>query len=326
MDESTHNDGVHLPLAELINTRHVSAGYASTQRVGLGPWMGPFRGLKRGHGLDFDDLRPYTDGDDVRHIDWKVTARYNTPYTRLYREEKDNVITFAVDFRSSMFTGSSELRAVQAGRVTSALLWQAIQSGSRCAVVVLNDQGTQAIPSVGGERGALAACVFLAEQFKLAKRRIDQSQGSTESEHPNMLGQTMAQPNQNELVNWLLRQGRLVGNIVLVSGFDQIESEWMNSLSILTTGATQYRQLCVVHIVDPMEVHGIPAGSYTYKCLGKIHSLRLNRAQSKTLKNQLDQKREAIEQSFKQLGIFRADTSRGFDECVSCALGVGWLA
>ena len=72
--------------------------------------QGDYRTLFRGFGLDFADLREYQYGDDVRHIDWNVTARLQTPYVREYHEDREVTAWFLLDLSPSIDFGSGEVR------------------------------------------------------------------------------------------------------------------------------------------------------------------------------------------------------------------------
>jgi len=117
--------------------RHAAPTALAASKPIHGVTHGPFVSKHRGQGIDFDDLRLYSPGDDIRHIDWKVTARYQQAHTRQYREERDSSITFAVDLRRAMYTGTDALRAVSAAHCCAALAWHAVARDQRCAVFVL---------------------------------------------------------------------------------------------------------------------------------------------------------------------------------------------
>ena len=144
-----------LPLQALIDTRYDIQKSHSGNHTGGREFPGQKLAQRRGQGVEFLDLRQYVDGDDVRHIDWNVTARTNEPYTRLYRQEKEQSTVVIVDLRSVMFTGSECLRAVAAGRLAAATLWQAAHEGDRCASLVINSNGIQASRPLPGNNGVL---------------------------------------------------------------------------------------------------------------------------------------------------------------------------
>ena len=95
----------------------------------------------RGRGLNFEELRRYLTGDDVRNIDWKVTARTRTPHVRVYSEEKDRKVLLVVDQRISMFFGTREkFKSVTAAEAAAIAAWRAIAVGDRVGALVFNDE------------------------------------------------------------------------------------------------------------------------------------------------------------------------------------------
>src|SRR5262245_4260629 len=84
----------------------------------------------RGRGLDFEELRQYLPGDDVRSIDWKVTARSRKPFVRVYTEEKDRPAVLVVDQRINMFFGSARsLKSVTAAEAAALCAWKVLSQG-----------------------------------------------------------------------------------------------------------------------------------------------------------------------------------------------------
>ncbi len=95
----------------------------------------------RGRGLNFEELRRYLSGDDVRTIDWKVTARTRTPHVRVYSEEKDRKVLLLVDQRINMFFGTREkFKSVTAAEAAAIAAWRAIAAGDRVGALVFNDE------------------------------------------------------------------------------------------------------------------------------------------------------------------------------------------
>lgn len=94
----------------------------------------------RGRGLDFEELRQYLPGDDVRTIDWKVTARSRKPFVRVYTEEKDRPVTVVVDQRINMFFGSARaMKSVTAAEAAALCAWRAIADGDRVGSLLFDD-------------------------------------------------------------------------------------------------------------------------------------------------------------------------------------------
>jgi uncharacterized protein (DUF58 family) len=117
---------------------------------------GDYRTLFRGHGLDFADLREYVYGDDVRHIDWNVTARQQTPYVREYYEEREVAAWFLLDLSASVDFGSQQLKkqAVSAEFV-SVLARILTRHGNRVGALFYGDSVDTVIPARSGRRQVL---------------------------------------------------------------------------------------------------------------------------------------------------------------------------
>ena len=100
----------------------------------------------RGRGLDFEELRSYVSGDDVRRIDWRVTARMQKPYVRVYSEERDRPTMLVVDQRINMFFGSRRsMKSVVAAEVAALAAWRVVQQGDRVGAMVFNDSSTEEV-------------------------------------------------------------------------------------------------------------------------------------------------------------------------------------
>ena len=94
----------------------------------------------RGRGLAFEELRQYAQGDDVRTIDWKATARLRKPHVRVYAEERERPVLLVVDQRSPMFFGSRRaMKSVTAAEVAALGAWRTLQSGDRPGAVIFNE-------------------------------------------------------------------------------------------------------------------------------------------------------------------------------------------
>ncbi len=235
---------VTLPLDALLAQRQ-STSPISDATSGNGPWPGPHRGRKHGQGLDFEELRQYVPGDDTRHIDWKVTARRNATYTRLYREEKERLLTVALDFRSPMFTGSETLSAVTAGLLAAKIAWQAADLSNRCNLVIQTDHKLHTIAPATGTNSALSACKLIADTFNYAIK----------NRNPSNL--TDMEP----LLKQLLGRGRFTGSVVVISAGDELGGGFDQLMPVLSSSAA----VAWVLIEDPMEWQTMPNGRYGYR-------------------------------------------------------------
>lgn len=110
-----------------------------------------------GRGLQFAESRPYQRGDDVRSIDWKVTARHGRPHTKVFETERERPLWLVIDQGASMLFGSrGAFKSVQAARAAAWLAWSACAGGDRVGGVVLSEPSSRSLPPLAGERGVLA--------------------------------------------------------------------------------------------------------------------------------------------------------------------------
>ena len=110
----------------------------------------------RGRGMEYDESRPYQPGDDPRSIDWRVTARSATAYTKLFREERERPVLVCVDLRASMhFATRGCFKSVNASRAAALLSWAAHHRGDRLGGLIFGDTTHRELKPRLGRRAAL---------------------------------------------------------------------------------------------------------------------------------------------------------------------------
>jgi uncharacterized protein (DUF58 family) len=130
-------------LNELLELCHQasSLGLVSSRRTHT-PLSGLYGSVFRGQGMDFEEVREYRHGDEIRNIDWRVTARMNKPYLKIYREERERSVVLCVDTGIAMQFGTrGTFKSVQAARVAALLGWSAHGHGDRVGGLLFG-QGT----------------------------------------------------------------------------------------------------------------------------------------------------------------------------------------
>ena len=101
----------------------------------------------RGRGLNFEEMRDYRPGDDVRSIDWKATARTGKPHVRVFTEERDRPALLVVDQRMSMFFGSRlNMKSTTAAEAAAIAAFRILDAGDRVGGIVFDDEQQQEIP------------------------------------------------------------------------------------------------------------------------------------------------------------------------------------
>ncbi|MCY1413235.1 hypothetical protein D9M71_286620 [compost metagenome] len=139
--------GVCTNLAELIEMRHrVREVQLFSTPARRSPLIGLHHSRLRGRGVDFDQVRIYQAGDDVRTIDWRVTARTQEPHTKLFHEERERPVFILVEQSSRLFFGSGLcLKSVLAARAAAFLGWSALAHNDRIGGLVFTDSDCQEI-------------------------------------------------------------------------------------------------------------------------------------------------------------------------------------
>jgi uncharacterized protein (DUF58 family) len=114
---------------------------------------GAYHGARPGVGLTFAELRAYEPGDDVRHLDWNVTARLGRPFVRRFVEERSFVLWLVVDASASMrFGRESQTKADRAAQAAALLATAAIHNGDRVGLLIVSDRIELDLPPAGGVR------------------------------------------------------------------------------------------------------------------------------------------------------------------------------
>jgi len=137
--------GAYIELRDLIRLRYQARGFSYLpQQPVHSALSGRKRSRLRGRGLDFDELRHYRPGDDIRNMDWRVTQRTGSPFVRIYTEERDRPVWLVVDQRLNMFFGSQyQMKSVAAAQLAALTAWRVIGVGDRIGAVLFNDHRLQ---------------------------------------------------------------------------------------------------------------------------------------------------------------------------------------
>ena len=129
----------------------IKAIQIKTQRSVTDALAGEYESAFKGRGMEFEEVREYQPGDDVRHIDWKVTARMGAPYVKRHREERELTVMLLVDVSSSGAFGSgAKLKNEVAAEVAAILAYTAIRSNDRVGLIVFSDRIELYIPPKKG--------------------------------------------------------------------------------------------------------------------------------------------------------------------------------
>ncbi len=193
----------------------------------------------RGRGLNFEEIRAYLPGDDVRAIDWKVTARTREPHVRVMTEERDRPAMIVVDQRLSMFFGSRHnMKSVTAAELAALVAWRVLAAGDRVGGIVFDDE---ALSEIRPQRSRRAVHRFL-EQVSEANLALR--------------ADSLVEPAPEMLASALESAARIVGHdtlLVLISDFDGADETVRKSVARLA----QHNDVVLALVHDPM-AHEMP--------------------------------------------------------------------
>lgn len=151
-------------LAELIGLRRL-AGRGQPARRGATEHSAPATSPQRGRGMEYAESRPYSPGDDVRHMDWRVTARTGRAHSKIFQAERERISLVLADTAPALYFGTrARFKSVQAARAGALATWAALRAGDRPGALRATHSEPPCRP-MGGQRGALHVLEALARWY-----------------------------------------------------------------------------------------------------------------------------------------------------------------
>ncbi len=142
-----------------------------TRRLSENLFGGEYQSTFKGRGMTFSEVRKYEFGDDVRSIDWNVTARYNEPFIKIFEEERELTMMLVVDISASEFFGTSiKFKRELITEISATLSFSALQNNDKVGVILFSDQIELFIPPKKGKSHILRIIRELIE-FKPNSKR-----------------------------------------------------------------------------------------------------------------------------------------------------------
>lgn len=231
--------GAYTDLRDLIRLRYAAREIEElVDNKTSNPLAGLLTSRFRGRGIDFAEVRVYQPGDDVRTIDWRVTARTEVPHTKLFQEEKERPVLILTDQSASMYFGSEvTFKSVLAARTAALLAWAVLERGDRVGGIVFSEQGHREIRPRRSKHSVLRLLNELHD-FNHALNRESAAIEAGYSE--NYFTEALAN------VRRVAKHGSV---IYIISDFANYTDESRIHLQPLA----QYNDVVGVHISDPLE-------------------------------------------------------------------------
>lgn len=250
--------GVVASLAELVATRpRTPGGFGAARRV-RAHMLGGHRSSYRGQGMEFDEVRAYHPGDDIRTIDWRVTARTGRTHTKLFQEERERPVLMLADARASMRFGTRGcFKSVLAARAAALLAWTGIAGGDRVGGLVLAPSGIAAFPPDRSRRRILG----------FVKRVAEATAEPAGGPEPGLADALLR-------LRSMTRSGTLV---FLLSDFADFDADAAREVEHLSMQS----EVKALFVCDPLEAAMPPAGLFPVSDGVTVARLEVERSQSR---------------------------------------------
>ncbi|MGD8111666.1 DUF58 domain-containing protein [Vibrio sp. NTOU-M3] len=231
-----HANGVTLSLDELLYYKQQSVQWLPPAKSLWSQMLGQHQSRQLGRGMDFAEVRQYQVGDDIRSIDWRVTARTGKPHTKLFTEEREKPVVLFIDLSPSMIFGSTlMLKSVIAAHMAALIAWLSVTQKDRIGAVIDTGYELVEIKPTSRSKGALALLQQLINHHNQVLQRPSPEQAHSFS-------------NALEALNRMCPKG---SEIILISDFVRLSELQQPMLTRLR----QHNRVRLVHISDPLE-HG----------------------------------------------------------------------
>ncbi len=227
---------IYVDTTALLKLRHEAHGFSFLPKQPIHSLLsGRKRSRLRGRGLDFEELRHYRPGDDIRTMDWRVTNRTGKPHVRVYTEERDRPVVFLVDQRQSMFFGSrNKMKSVVAAELAALGAWRVLDQGDRVGAILFSDREIRQVRPSRGHRSLMS----MLAQLSAMNQGLEAD--STQQGQPGRLAEVIS------------LAARMAGHdylMVIISDFDG----WNEQCTAGIKRIAQHNDLIAGLVFDPLE-------------------------------------------------------------------------
>ena len=248
---ASQHQGATISLAQLLKLRVAARSLDLWQQRDVkGQLGGQHSSRMRGQGIDFSEFRLYQPGDDVRHIDWRVSARRGKTHSKVFQHEKQRAVFIAVDYSASLFFGTRvAFKSVIAAQAAALLAFSSSEQHDRLHGLLFSGQQTIEFPYQPRHRHVTAFLKKLSDtQQALCHQANDYQQ----------------------VIRLLQKRSRSGSLIILISDFAHLHEEHIGLLRQLN----QHNRVIALSITDPFE-HALP-GAHHYQLSHNEQTLSLN--------------------------------------------------
>ncbi len=278
-------NGIVTDRQRLLRSRHWAQRLQLfSVRAASSAMLGNVRSRFRGRGMEFEEVRRYQPGDDIRTIDWKVTARSDSTYTKLFREERERPCHILVDQRSSMFFGSTErFKSVLAAELAVAIGWAAVAAGDRVGAQIIGSNTEVDIRARNSRRAALA----LINSTHTLNTQLLTTEPGLVTAASRSLSHCLTETQR------IIRPGTAV---FVVSDFHDIDADCIKTLSKMG----KHADITLVSITDPIEQSLPTQGRLPISDGFEVANVRLSKHVKQAYQETLNTRASLIQQASAQ--------------------------
>lgn len=249
--DEADNSGLFVTLDELIEQRrYVAYLKALTSRLAVSNQAGDVKSAFKGRGVELEEVRGYTFGDDVRDIDWRITARKDMPYTKLYAEEKDREIYVLLDLSPYMVFGTrKELKSVAAAKIAGLLGWLALGNKDRFGCIIFDGKNNYVFKPKNHQGNLIAIFKKIAAVSQDVLRKTDEPLTDGFAKTVKLLQQNI----------------KTQATVFVVSDFNHFD----DALKKAIAGMARRTKVFMVNVFDVLEENPPKGGEYMAADYGK---------------------------------------------------------
>lgn len=275
--EQNGSSATSLGLAELLWYQRYTKVLDLTPQMAIQSKLaGTYLAKSKGRGMEFDEVRHYQNGDDVRTIDWRVTARSGKVHTKLFREEKERPVFILTDLGDNMRFGSSLLfKSVQAAHLAAVLAWHVKQRGDKLGGLVFSHKQHIELKPQSRSHGVLRYFHALTQ---------------VHSEQDSQRGL-----NINDALSQLRRLVRPGSLVYILSDFSAFTADGLRHIRAIR----QHNEVCCCPITDPLDL-ALPTASQGTAAVSDGQNTAYIELGSNTLQQRYQRQQESFQQQLKQ--------------------------
>lgn len=255
--EPTTSELVAVSLKTLLDLARPAAGLNLKHSAIRAGQSGGYVSRFKGRGMEFEEARVYQPGDDIRSIDWRVTARTGEPHTKIFREERERPVFISVDNRPAMhFATRGVFKSVLAAKLAGLLAWAAQHHGDRIGGQIFTGTECRELKPQNGRHAVLRFLNAIVCRGDLSR---PMSESATKAPPTITLEQVLAR---------LMQHARPGSLVYIISDFRGINDQAETHLAKLS----RHCEVVLIFVYDPLESHLPEKGRYRFIAMEGVNA------------------------------------------------------